>query len=134
MGMGVLLVNVRVLQCGAKTGKFDDPLNPEPLFSRLTSKQWEVLEEIRDRGSQWGVKTENQVENQKVMIRSPSGVRMGTATARVPSPISDLAIEEWVCERYGFAPHPFWISDCKEFYLKAETNQPLDARHKCPPS
>jgi hypothetical protein len=59
---------------------------------------------------------------------------MGTATARVRMPISDLAIEEWVCERYGFAPHPFWISDCKEFYLKAEHNQPLDARHKCPPA
>jgi len=22
---------------------------------------------------------------------------------------SDLQIEEWVQERYGFVPHPFWI-------------------------
>jgi hypothetical protein len=56
---------------------------------------------------------------------------MGTAAARVP--ISDLAIAEWVCERYGFVPHPFWISDCKEFYIKAEYNPLLDARHRCPP-
>ena len=29
---------------------------------------------------------------------------------------SDLQIEEWVQERYGFVPHPFWIDHCKELY------------------
>jgi len=31
--------------------------------------------------------------------------------------ISDLEIEQWVQEHYGFVPHPFWINHCKELYL-----------------
>lgn len=58
---------------------------------------------------------------------------MATNAATGRTPIKDLEIEEWICERYGFAPHPFWISDCKEFYLNEKHDQPIDARHKCPP-
>ena len=58
---------------------------------------------------------------------------MATATATSRNPLSDLVIEEWVCERYGFVPHPFWVIDCKEIYLNENRHQPFDARHKCPP-
>jgi len=58
---------------------------------------------------------------------------MGTAVAAGRRPISDLEIEEWICERWGFAPHPFWISDCRQLYLNEEYNQPLGPRYKCPP-
>lgn len=58
---------------------------------------------------------------------------MGTAATK-RCLISNLEIEEWVCERYGFAPLPFWISDCRAFYLNEEHAQPFDARHKCPPA
>lgn len=68
------------------------------------------------------------------MIRSlttRSGIGMATAIAKLN--VSDLAIEEWVCERYGFVPHPFWISDCRELYLKEGHAEPFDERHRCPP-
>ena len=58
---------------------------------------------------------------------------MGTAATTGRRPISDLGIEEWVCEQWGFAPHPFWISDCRKLYLSDQPGQPLDARYKCPP-
>ena len=58
---------------------------------------------------------------------------MGGAPVTVRRPISDLEIQEWVCEQYGFVPHPFWITDCKEIYLNEKQDQPIDARHKCPP-
>ena len=58
---------------------------------------------------------------------------MDTAAATGRVPITDLDVEEWICERYGFAPHPFWIRDCREFYLNEEHSPPVDARHKCPP-
>lgn len=58
---------------------------------------------------------------------------MGTTAARARTPFNDLDIEEWVCERYGFVPHPFWISDCRQFYLNEENSQTVDCRHKCPP-
>ena len=32
-------------------------------------------------------------------------------------PITDLDIEEWVEEQYGFVPHPYWISHCRELFL-----------------
>jgi hypothetical protein len=46
----------------------------------------------------------------------------------------DLQIEEWVQERYGFVPHPFWIDHCKELYIQGgrpsvESRLP---RHECP--
>ena len=50
--------------------------------------------------------------------------------------IRDLEIEQWVHERYGFVPHPFWISHCKELYLGLrDTGMPGKARkpwHECP--
>jgi hypothetical protein len=47
---------------------------------------------------------------------------------------SDLQIEEWVQQRYGFVPHPFWIDHCKELYIlggrsSVECRPP---RHECP--
>jgi hypothetical protein len=39
--------------------------------------------------------------------------------ALLPEKISDLDIQEWVQEHYGFVPHPFWIRHCKELYLHA---------------
>jgi hypothetical protein len=56
---------------------------------------------------------------------------MVTAVA-LRSPVNDLEIEEWVSERYGFAPHPFWVDDCRELYLN-DHSHPCDPRHKCPP-
>ena len=53
--------------------------------------------------------------------------------ARV-APIRDLEIEQWVEERYGFVPHPFWIGHCKELYLQ-HTGIPSTTRkpwHQCP--
>ncbi len=49
-------------------------------------------------------------------------------------PIADLDIEQWVQERYGFVPHPYWISDCRELFLRtveanAEARKPW---HQCP--
>ena len=33
--------------------------------------------------------------------------------------VTDLDIERWVEQRYGFVPHPYWIAHCKELYLLA---------------
>jgi len=51
-----------------------------------------------------------------------------------PGIASDLDIQQWVEQHYGFVPHPFWISHCKELYL----DQPLLSAerrpwHECPP-
>jgi hypothetical protein len=58
------------------------------------------------------------------------------STAARANPPSDLAIEQWVREQYGFVPHPAWISHCKELYL-APTPGSSSAkrlpRHECPP-
>jgi len=48
--------------------------------------------------------------------------------------ISDLEIEQWVQEHYGFVPHPFWISHCKGLYL-GDTGTPTNIRkpwQECP--
>ena len=34
--------------------------------------------------------------------------------------VDDLEIEQWIHDRFGFVPHPFWIGYCRELYL-AET-------------
>ena len=61
---------------------------------------------------------------------SPAMVPVSTAH----SP-SDVEIQQWVQKRFGFVPHPFWISHCKELFLEgAESSQ--DVRrpwHECPP-
>lgn len=57
---------------------------------------------------------------------------MNRSAATGHRPISDLVIQEWICARYGVVPFPFWISDCREFYLNEKPIQPVDARHKCP--
>jgi hypothetical protein len=48
---------------------------------------------------------------------------------------SDLAIEQWVREHYGFVPHPAWISHCKELYLAPTPGSSSVKRlpwHECP--
>ena len=47
---------------------------------------------------------------------------------------SDLEIEEWVREQYGFAPHPFWIDHCKELYIQGgrSSAEPRSPRYVCP--
>jgi len=61
---------------------------------------------------------------------------MGAAAVQswVRKQVPDLQIEQWINERYGFVPHPFWISHCKELFLRevepsAETRRPW---HECP--
>ena len=49
-------------------------------------------------------------------------------------PISDLDIQQGVEEHYGFVPHPFWISHCRELFLRSldaipERHKPW---HECP--
>ena len=57
---------------------------------------------------------------------------MATGMASLRRQIDDLEIEEWICERYGFVPLPFWLKDCKNLYLKEGPDRPCDLRHKCP--
>ena len=48
--------------------------------------------------------------------------------------ISDLEIEQWVQEHYGFVPHPFWIGHCKELFL-GDAGTPRNIRkpwQECP--
>jgi hypothetical protein len=49
--------------------------------------------------------------------------------------VTDLDIERWVEQQYGFVPHPFWIAHCKElFHLTVE--KPANPRkpwQECPP-
>ena len=47
--------------------------------------------------------------------------------------VGDLAIQEWIHHRYGFVPHPFWISHCRELYIAGTSRQARLARHECPP-
>jgi hypothetical protein len=49
--------------------------------------------------------------------------------AFLPEKISDLDIQDWVQEHYGFVPHPFWIRHCEELYLHAPTT--TEAGHEC---
>ena len=48
--------------------------------------------------------------------------------------VSDLQIEEWVQEQYGFVPHPFWIDHCNELYIESgrSSDKRRSPRHKCP--
>ena len=59
---------------------------------------------------------------------------MSTATAHVRAEdlISDLKIELWVHERYGFVPHPFWIRHCEELYLGWAPGGSRKPWHECP--
>lgn len=49
-------------------------------------------------------------------------------------PATDLDIERWVEQQYGFVPHPFWIADCKQLYLltAVESEGPRKPWHECP--
>ena len=50
---------------------------------------------------------------------------MAPAPAR---PIADLDIQQWVEEHYGFVPHPYWISHCRELFLRSL--EAIPERHK----
>ena len=50
-----------------------------------------------------------------------------------PKPVDDLEIEQWIHERYGFVPHPFWISHCKELFIPGSTGLDRLPWHECPP-
>jgi len=56
----------------------------------------------------------------------------GQAYTRHAKPISDLDIQEWVSEHYGFVPHPYWIAHCRELYLSSTVTEARPARHECP--
>jgi hypothetical protein len=62
------------------------------------------------------------------LVMSPT-----TVTANQDPPVADLDIQEWIQGRYGFVPHPFWISHCRELYLEGPTGQPRRPWHECPP-
>jgi hypothetical protein len=80
----------------------------------------------------------NRPENREIsLIISTREAEMSAATEgdRVGELVCDLDIEQWIHERYGFVPHPFWISHCKELFLlcgelSSETRRPW---HECPP-
>jgi hypothetical protein len=46
--------------------------------------------------------------------------------------VSDVDIQRWLEQRYGFVPHPFWIQHCKELYLGAEQSLHRKPWHDCP--
>jgi len=48
-------------------------------------------------------------------------------------PVRDLELQEWIHDRYGFVPHPFWISHCRELYLTGGCSPSRPPRHECPP-
>jgi hypothetical protein len=47
--------------------------------------------------------------------------------------VSDVDIQRWLEQRYGFVPHPFWIQHCKELYLGAEQSPHRKPWLDCPP-
>jgi hypothetical protein len=48
--------------------------------------------------------------------------------------IADLDIQQWVEEHYGFVPHPYWISHCRELFLRClePTSELHKPWHDCP--
>ncbi|MBZ5580184.1 MAG: hypothetical protein LAP40_26795 [Acidobacteriia bacterium] len=47
--------------------------------------------------------------------------------------VDDLEIEQWIHDRFGFVPHPFWIGHCRELYLAETVQESRRAWHQCPP-
>ena len=39
---------------------------------------------------------------------------MASIAMSTPEVVSDLRIEQWVHQQYGFVPHPFWINHCRQ--------------------
>jgi hypothetical protein len=58
------------------------------------------------------------------------------ASAAIPAPEfpTDLQIQQWVQNRYGFVPHPYWISHCRELYIEGTHPSEENRRiwHLCP--
>jgi hypothetical protein len=59
------------------------------------------------------------------------------ASTAIPAPEfpTDLQIEQWVQKQYGFVPHPYWISHCRELYIAGTESIEENRRpgHECPP-
>jgi hypothetical protein len=48
--------------------------------------------------------------------------------------VSDADIQRWVTDRYGFAPRPSWIAECKDLYLVPFNRpNPRPTSDRCPP-
>jgi hypothetical protein len=47
--------------------------------------------------------------------------------------VGDLDIQEWIHHRFGFVPHPFWISHCRQLYLQGPIEESRQPWHECPP-
>jgi hypothetical protein len=58
---------------------------------------------------------------------------MVSAVVLAPETPTDLQIEQWVQEQYGFVPHPYWISHCKELYIQGTESPDRLPWHRCPP-
>jgi len=48
-------------------------------------------------------------------------------------PVGDFEIAVWINKRYGFAPHPYWISHCREMFVPGTAETERLPRHECPP-
>jgi hypothetical protein len=59
---------------------------------------------------------------------------MASAVIPAPEVATDLQIEQWVQKQYGFVPHPYWISHCKELYIEGTQASEGNRRpwHLCP--
>ena len=59
---------------------------------------------------------------------------MVAAGARSRSAVREIDIQQWIHERYGFAPHPYWIVDCTERCLDAAAGVHTEWKreHQCP--
>jgi hypothetical protein len=60
---------------------------------------------------------------------------MASALISAPEVAKDLQIEQWVQRQYGFVPHPYWISHCRELYIEGTEPSEQNRRpwHLCPP-
>jgi hypothetical protein len=60
---------------------------------------------------------------------------MGSAVIPAPEFPTDLQLQEWIEEQYGFVPHSYWISHCRELYIEGTESSEESRRpwHECPP-
>jgi hypothetical protein len=59
---------------------------------------------------------------------------MASIAMSTPEVVSDLRIEQWVHQQYGFVPHPFWINHCRQLYGAGAPLSEAHCRpwHECP--
>jgi len=56
----------------------------------------------------------------------------GISTTGSSRAVDDLTIEQWIHDRYGFVPHPFWIGHCRELFLTGPAQEERSPWHECP--